>query len=77
MNNTVFLQVFNKSLSSLVKIIGFLKQICDFEGLGEEREQTQTPTNARINRLGGGWWWRRGAVMKGGREERDDRIDRF
>ena len=35
----------------------FLKHNCDFDGLGEEREQTETPTDARVNRLEGGWWW--------------------
>ena len=50
----------------LCRIIGF-QQNCDFEGLGEEKEHTDTPTDARINRLGGGWWW----------EEGDDRTNRL
>ena len=33
----------------------FLKQNCDFEGLGEERKHTDTPTDAHTHQSSGEW----------------------
>ena len=82
--NNCVLQTFSKSRSIFVKNHCF-SQNCDFEGLGEEGEQTDTPTDARINRLESGWWWwdgggegeRGGAVSRVWMREWDDRINRL
>ena len=54
----IYLRVFSKSRSTLVKNHWFFYKIV-ISRVWERRgnRQTDKPTNARINRLGGGWWW--------------------